>query len=193
MPYIVQGDSAEVRTANYARMNFDYDYPYELDLDPKSKFHEKLRTKIWARASESRKEISKRFPSWNEIDKVLTNYIPLSEKEERVKEKDSRKPVSIIFPYSYSNLESLLTYMSLAFFQDPIFQYEGVEDSDTVGAMLMELVIRLHCIKTKVPLALHTVLRDGFAYGVGIGMPGWVKRYGQVPIKTSIITQSKLG
>ena len=46
MPYIVQGDSAEVRTANYARMNFDYDYPYELDLDPKSKFHEKLRTKM---------------------------------------------------------------------------------------------------------------------------------------------------
>ena len=193
MPYIVQGDSKETRSANYARMSFDYDYPFGLDLDPKSKFHEKLRSKIWERASESRKEISKRFPSWNEIDKVLTTYIPLSDKEENVKNKDSRKPVSIIFPYSYSNLESLLTYMSLAFFQDPMFQYEGVEDGDTVGAMLMELVIRLHCIKTKVPLALHTVLRDSFAYGVGIGMPGWVKRYGKVPIKSSISTMSELG
>ena len=102
-PYIVQGDSAEVRTANYARLSFDYDYPYELDLDPKSKFHEKLRTKIWSRASESRREISKRFPSWNEMDKILTTYIPLSDKEEKVKNKDSRKPVSIIFPYFFIN------------------------------------------------------------------------------------------
>ena len=193
MPYIVQGDSAEVRMGNYARLNFDYDYPYGLNLDPKSDFHESLRSKIWQRASNSRKEISKRFPSWNEIDQVLTTYIPLSDKEKRIKDKDSRKPVSIIFPYSYSNLESLLTYMSLAFFQDPIFQYEGVEDSDTLGAMLMELVIRLHCIKTKVPLALHTIFRDAFSYGVGIGMPGWVRRYGKIPVRSKIVTESELG
>jgi len=193
MPYIVQGDSAEVRRDNYARLNFDYDYPYGLNLDPKSDFHESLRSKIWQRASNSRKEISKRFPSWNEIDQVLTTYIPLSDKEKRIKDKDSRKPVSIIFPYSYSNLESLLTYMSLAFFQDPIFQYEGVEDSDTLGAMLMELVIRLHCIKTKVPLALHTIFRDAFSYGVGIGMPGWVRRYGKIPVRSKIVTESELG
>ena len=193
MPYIVQGDSAEVRSANYKDLNFDYDYPYGLDLDPKSDFHEELRTKIWSRASESRKMMSKRFPSWNEIDQILTTYIPLSEKEENVKHKDSRKPVSIIFPYSYSNLESLLTYMTLAFFQDPVFQYEGVEDDDEIGAMLMELVIRLHCIKTKVPLAIHTNFRDAFSYGIGIGMPGWVKRYGMRPIKSNVVTESELG
>jgi hypothetical protein len=193
MSYIVQGDSAEVRRSNYEHLEFDYEYPYELDLDPKSDFHEELRTKIWTRASESRKAISNRFSSWNEIDQILTTYIPLSDKEEAVKNKDSRKPVSIIFPYSYSNLESLLTYMTLAFFQDPMFQYEGVEDSDTVGAMLMELVVRLHCIKTKVPLALHTIFRDSLGYGVGIGLPGWVKRYGKRPIKSKIVTQSELG
>jgi len=193
MPYIVQGDSAEVRKTDYSHLNFDYSYPYGLNLDPKSDFHEELRSKIWARAVESRRVISKRFSSWNEIDKILTTYIPLSDKEEMVKNKDSRKPVSIIFPYSYSNLESLLTYMSMAFIQDPIFQYEGVEPDDTIGAILMELIIRLHCYKTKVPLALHTVFRDAFAYGIGIGMPGWVRRYGRRPIKTSIITESGLG
>jgi len=193
MPYIVQGDSAENRTANYSEMSFDYDYPYELDLDPKSDFHEKLRSKIWQRASDSHKEMSKRYPSWRKIDQTLTAYIPLSDKEEKVKNKDSRKPVSIIFPYSYSNMESLLAYMSMAFFQDPMFQYEGVEDSDTLGAMLMELVIRLHCIKTKVPLSLHTVLRDNFAYGIGVGIPGWVRRYGKVPIKSSVTLESELG
>lgn len=188
MPYIVQGDSAEVRSANYQHMNFDYDYPYELDLDPKSKLHESIRNKIWQRASDSKRLISKRYKSWNEVDKINTTYIPLSDLEEDVKNKDSNKPVSIIFPYSYSNLESLLTYMSLAFFQDPMFQYEGVEDDDTIGAMLMELVIRLHCIKNKVPLALHTILRDNFSYGVGIGIPEWVKRFGKKPVKSNIIT-----
>jgi len=193
MPYIVQGDSAEVRSANYRDMKFDYEYPNGLDLSPNSDFHESLRNKIWQRAIDSRRVMSKRYDSWNEIDKINTVYIPLSEEEEKVKNKDSRKPVSIIFPYSYSNLESLLTYMSLAFFQDPIFQYEGVEADDTIGGMLMELIIRLHCIKTKVPLAIHTILRDNFSYGIGVGIPEWVKRYGRVPVKSSISTLDESG
>ena len=193
MPYIVQGDSKEVRSANYRDLKFDYDYPDGLDLNPNSRFHEELRSKIWQRAIESRRVISKRYDSWNEVDKVLTTYIPLSDKEHSVKDKDSRKPVSIIFPYSYSNLESLLTYMLAAFGQDPMFQYEGIEDSDTIGAMLMEQVVRLHCIKTKVLLKLHTILRDNFSYGIGIGIPEWVKRYGKVPIKSSITTIDDLG
>ena len=193
MPYIVQGEPSTNKYDIYNQKNFDYEYPNGLDLKPGNKFHNDLRNKIWNRAREARNEISKRFSSWNEMDRVLTTYIPLSDKEKISKNKDSRKPVSIVFPYTYSMLEALLTYMSLAFFQDPMFQYEGVEDDDTIGAMLLELVIRLHCIKTKVPLALHTVLRDSFAYGVGIGIPGWKKVYGRVPIKSSAQTQSELG
>jgi len=185
MPYIVQGDSADVRTSQYRDLKFDYEYPDGLDLDPNSEFHEKLRSKIWQRAIDSRKVMSKRYDSWNEVDKVLTTYIPASVVEKEVKKKDSRKPISIIFPYSYSNLESLLTYMIVAFGQDPMFQYEGVEADDTIGAMLMELVIRLHCIKNKVLLKLHTILRDNFAYGIGIGIPEWTTRYGKTPIKSN--------
>lgn len=192
MPYIVTGE-ADNQKVDYSRETYDYNYPLGLDLRPDSKFHTNLRNKIWSRARESRNEISKRFSAWNEIDRKMTTYIPLKDKEEVLKKKDTSKPVSIVFPYSYSMLESLLTYLSMAFFQDPMFQYEGVEDDDTIGAMLLELVIRLHCIKTKVPLALHTVLRDSLCYGVGIGIPGWVRQYGRRPIKSSIITQSELG
>ena len=192
MPYISTGE-ADTQKVNYTDKEYNYDYPEGLNLKPDSEFHIKLRGKIWARARESRNEISKRFPAWREIDKKNTVYIDLKDSEDRLKKKDSAKPVSIVFPYSYSMLEALLTYLSMAFFQDPMFQYEGVEDDDTIGAMLMELVIRLHCIKTKVPLALHTVLRDSLCYGVGIGIPGWVRQYGKKPVKTSITTQSELG
>lgn len=193
MPYIVRGEPTSWKDDIYNRKTFDYEYPNGLDLKPGSDFHNKLRSKIWQRAQESRHEISKRFDSWREIDKTLTAYIPLKDKENQLKRKDSSKPVSIVFPYSYSMLEALLTYLSMAFFQDPIFQYEGVEDDDTVGAMLLELVIRLHCIKNKVPLNVHTVLRDCLGYGVGVAIPGWKQLYGRKPVKSSIITQSELG
>jgi len=192
MPYIVTGES-DYPNIDYSREIYDYDYPGGLDLKPDSEFHTSLRNKIWSRARESRNEISKRFPDWREIDRKMTTYIPLKDKEEALKKKDTNKPVSIVFPYSYSMLEALLTYLSMAFFQDPMFQYEGVEDDDTIGAMLMELVIRLHCIKTKVPLALHTILRDSLCYGVGIGIPGWVQQYGRKPIRSTTETQSDLG
>ena len=191
-PYIVQGEPGP-RMDIYSRDNYDYEYPNGLDLKPGSDFHNNLRNKIWQRARESRNEMSKRFSSWNEMDRVLTTYIPTSDKEKRIKQKDSRKPISIVFPYTYSMLEALLTYMSMAFFQDPMFQYEGVEDDDTIGTMLLELIVRVHCIKTKVPLALHTVLRDCFVYGVGIGLPGWRKLYGRVPIKSTVVTESPIG
>uniref|UniRef100_A0A6H1ZML8 Portal protein n=2 Tax=viral metagenome TaxID=1070528 RepID=A0A6H1ZML8_9ZZZZ len=192
MPYIVTGEPSSPKP-DYSRMNFDYEYPDGLDLKPGSKLHDNLRSKIWTRARESRNEISKRFPSWREIDKNLTTYIPLKDKEEKLKKKDSTKPVSIVFPYSYAELEALLTYMSMAFFQDPIWRYEGVDDEDTIGGMLLELTIKLQCIKSKVPLALHTVFRDNFAYGIGAGIPTWITRTGKVPRKSTIVTESELG
>jgi len=192
MPYIITGEPSSWRDESY-RKEFNYKYPLGLDLRPDSPLHKRLRARIWERARTSRNEISKRFPSWREIDKTLTTYIPLKDKELSMKSSDPSKPVSIVFPYSYSMLEALLTYLSSAFFQDPMFQYEGVEDDDTIGAMLMELVIRLHCIKNKVPLAVHTVLRDCLGYGVGIGVPEWRQQYGKKLIKSTITTESELG
>ena len=197
MPFIVTGEPSGWRDDNYKK-DFNYKYPYGLDLRPDSALHKKLRSRIWERATASRNEISKRFSSWREIDKTLTTYVDLSNtdkgtKEDDIKLKDPTKPLTIVFPYTYSMLEALLTYLSIAFFQDPMFQYEGVEDDDTVGAMLMELVIRLHCIKNKVPLAIHTVLRDSLSYGVGIGIPEWRRQYGKKVIKASVITESALG
>jgi len=193
MPYIVTGEPSSWKNDIYSKQNHDYKYPDDLDLKPGSDLHKALRDKIWRRASASRNEVQKRYTSWREIDRTLTIYMPLKDKEEQLKQKDASKPVSIVFPYSYSMLEALLTYLSMAFFQDPIFQYDGVEDDDTIGAMLMEMVIRLHCIKNKVPLAIHTVLRDALCYGVGVAIPGWKSVYGKRPIKASVITQSELG
>jgi hypothetical protein len=59
--------------------------------------------------------------------------------------------------------------------------------------MLLEMVVDLHCNKNKVPLNVHTALRDNFGYGIAIVIPEWVRRYGRKPIRGDMVTQSQLG
>jgi hypothetical protein len=193
MPYIVNGEPGGWRTNDYRDTNHNYDYPYGLNLHPDSDFHTQLRNKIWQRARESRNEIQKRFDSWREIDRSLTAYIPLKTVEEQLKKEDASKPVSIVFPYTYSMLEALLTYLSIAFFQDPVFRYEGFDDKDTIGAMLLEKVVQMHCVKSKTILNLHTMFRDALAYGVGNVIPEWFIRRGRKPVKKTHSIMSMLG
>ncbi len=191
MPYISKG--VPTKKSGTYRTKHDYKYPEGLNLTPGNKLHDFIRDQVWERAGAARLELQKRFSSWNEIDRTLTAYVDLTKDEEDIVEKDESKPVSIVFPYSYSMLEALLTYLSMAFFQDPIFQYEGVEDSDTVGAMLMEMVIKLHCNKTKVPLYLHTAYRDALSYGISAVIPEWVRKRGRKPVRNQSILESELG
>jgi hypothetical protein len=195
MPYIVQGEPTSWKSENYKDDFPEYKakYPEGLDLKPGSDDHDRIRSMIWQKTIEARNSIQKRFDNWREIDRTLTTYVSMSEVDKKVKDKDEAKPVAIVFPYSYSMLESLLTYLCMAFFQDPIFPYEGVEDDDTIGAMLLELVVRLHCIKNKVALNLHTVFRDSLAYGISAAVPGWTRRWGRKPIVSESITGSPLG
>jgi len=124
---------------------------------------------------ESSSEMSKRHASWKQIDRTLTAYIPLDEMEKRVKENDERKPVSIVIPYSFATLETLLTYFSAAFLDYPIFKYSGNGPEDRVGAILLEKVIEQQSRRAKMALALLTTFRDGWAYGFGTIAPYWDK------------------
>lgn len=193
MPYIVTGDlenRLDSYTSDLTKVDYGYRYPKGLNLKPGSELHNKLRSNLIRRAQDARVEMSKRFDSWNEIDRLLTTYVHLKDSEILLQEKDPNKPVTIVFPYTYSMLEALLTYLTLAFFQDPIFQYEGVGPEDVRGAMLLELVIRLHCIKTKVALSIHTALRDSLSYGIGISVPKWVTKQGKKAIRSSVTLSS---
>jgi len=178
MPNIVTGNTAYNQSINSSD-KFDYKYPKNLDLKPGSKLHEKIKVEVLERARNSYRVMSTRHDAWNKIDHTLTAYISVDEEENKIKDKDIRKPVSIVFPYSYTVLETLLSFYTAAFIQDPIFRYEGVGPSDIIGAILLEKLISLQCSKTKVGLNLHTQARDSFAYGLGIATPTWTTEYGK--------------
>ena len=122
MPNIlVNPDAARPTTILSSSVKFDYKYPDGLDLSPGSKLHRKLKDEIYNRALNSQASMSKRYPYWQSIDRTLTAYIEIDEKEQKVLEDDNRKPVSIVLPYSYAVMETLLAYMISAFVQEPIF------------------------------------------------------------------------
>lgn len=156
----------------------DYQYPEGLDLRPDSELHQKVLAKLLNRIRVAYDKMDSRRSSWREIDKTLTAYVRLDELERKVKEKDDRAPVSIVFPHSYSILETLTAFMDGLFLREPIFRYDGNSPEDTIGAILMTKVVEAHCKRFKVGLALHTAFKDGIAYGVGACFPLWKQKWG---------------
>jgi hypothetical protein len=179
MPYIV--DSGEWRRdpSIFEHTNFDYDYPEGLNLKPGSELHDDIVKRIMEYARKSALVISDRHPVWHDMDDKLTGYIALSDEEKKVRKADSRKPISIVFPYTYAILETLMSYMMSAFIVEPMFRYEGVGPEDVTGAFLLEKLINLQVVRSKVALNLHTLFRDSNAYGIGVVSPQWERKVGK--------------
>ena len=195
MPYILQGDpgaALDTTSMREALANSDYEYPEDLELKPDSALHKKLVKELLSRARTSYVHMSKRHNSWQATDKTLTAYIPTSDEEDRIKKADPRKPISIVYPYTHAILESLLGYMVAAFFQEPIFRYEGHGPDDILGSILLTKAIQLQCARNKVALSLHTMFRDSFAYGIGVAVPSWKIQTGKRLVNEDVGFMSSL-
>lgn len=187
MPYTVtnpENNAGKLSALKSLGITYDYDYPEGLDLRPGSKLHNRIVSEVSQRARDSHSFMQKRFPSWQHTDKVLTSFVKLSEEEERTKAKDARKPMSVVVPYSYAMLETLLTYVVAALLNDPIFSYSGRGPEDTAKAILLQELINQQTHRSKTALQLHTMFRDMLAYGIGPAVPCWEKRLGKRVIRT---------
>lgn len=180
MPHMVYSDEGNSSRTNFSNVNIEYDYPEGLNFDPKGDFHRSVLTKVIRYAHEAAGAISTRFDSWNEMDRTLTAFIEIDDKEDEIVYNDPRKPVSIVFPYTYAIMETIMAYLVSAFFQDPVFRYEGHGPEDVIGSIMLEKVVALHCNKNKVLLDLHTFFRDSLAYGLGIVGPYWDVQRGTI-------------
>lgn len=175
MPNVIQGAHTPEFTISE---DYNYVYPMGLELRPDQKLHQDVLARLMRRVQVASEKLESRRKSWREIDKTLTAYVRLDELEQKVKAKDDRAPVSIVFPHSYSILETLTAFMDGLFLKGPIFRYDGNSPEDTIGAILMTKVIETHCKRFKTGLALHTAFKDGIAYGVGACFPMWKTKTG---------------
>jgi len=183
MPNIEIGDYTQDTSGEAYKQDYGYDYPYNLNLKPGSEESKKIVDFVMQRARISSAHMSRYHDKWNKLDRSLTAYVDLDDKEKEVQAADNRKPVSIVVPHSYAILEATLGYMVSAFFQEPIFRFEGTSPDDTIGGILLTKVIDLHCFKTAVALNLHTMFRDNFVYSFGAVAPGWEVRRGSKAVK----------
>lgn len=196
MPPVIRGNwSGIVSDQNFLFKDRDleYKYPYNMDLRPGRPLHDRIVARVLERAQDSYDVMSKRYPTWNSMDEVLTAYIPLSDYEKALKKQDRNKPVSIVVPHSYAALETILAYCTKAFLTNQIFQYEGVGPEDSIGAKLLELVVAQQVHRFKAALDMHTGFRDGLSYGFHVSSVGWEERWGMKPIIRSTPQFTSLG
>ena len=182
-------------------VDYDYDYGHGLNLKPGSLQHEKLKNEVLKRANASATVARSRHDEWRSIDASLRAYVnpdKVKEKSNKAKKGSRFDPSegesmpSVVMPVSFATLETLLTYMTTTFLQDPIFRYKGTNPSSMAGAQILERVIANHCRRSSVGLNLHTQWRDAFAYGIGIVSPSWVRRYGKRPRKRELGTRDSI-
>lgn len=161
---------------------FRYKYPNGLSLHPGSDLHNKIRDRIINRAFVSHNAMEQRHHDWRANDEMLNVYIRADAEERIVQSVDERKPIAIVVPALFAVLDTLLTYMSAAFIQNPVFRFRGSGPEDTVGALILEKSIQQQIVRSKVELSLYALWRDAFTYGVGLAAPIWYAKHGKKTI-----------
>jgi hypothetical protein len=180
MPITIADNEGRSARTYWTSKNFQYQYPLGLNLHPTQTLAQTIVDKVMNRAVQSSSVISNRYPSWARVDEMLTGFIVPSKDALEAKRKNRRKPVEIVVPEMYAIMEILLTYMTSALLDGPVFQYDGTAPEDLIGAILLEKVVDQQIRYTKGRLALHTGFRDAFAYGFGLLAPEWTKKYATV-------------
>lgn len=152
---------------------YDLRYPNGLDLKPGTMLHDEIVENVMTRARQASRTIATKYKKWEKIDDNLSAFVPLDTEEKKIKNKDDRKPVSMVIPISYAVLDTMLTYLIQSFSQDRLFRYEPRTGEDTLGTLYLEKIIQQQTDRTNALLELHTMWRDAIAYGIGIIAVRW--------------------
>lgn len=177
MPNIVHGNSSTDLQNIYRDVK--YDYAPGIDLTPNSALHKRIIDLVTRMADDSYAQMSKRHSTWNDLDNTLKVYIPADDAEKKLKNRDKRKPTSIVVPYSYATIETIMAYLTKGLLSDNVFQYDGQAPEDTLPAKMLELVVNQQVRRFKSDLEMHTSLRDSLAYGFGASTVAWSEVWGK--------------
>ncbi len=201
MPIVIIGNTTQGVSHSFTGDAIEYNYPHGLNFSPRSRRHQNIVARLMQLAEESYGIMSQRHPQWREIDEMMTAFIPLSDYEKALKQRGGSKdqfhgrnrPVSVVVPYSYATMETVMTYLVQAFFQNPTFQYDGVGREDTIKVKLLELAVDAQARRYKAALAMHTSMTDSLKYGIGISTFKWKETYGKRPVDQQVVQETEFG
>lgn len=172
--------AAKTIPRNLSEMNFDYEYPGLPNLKPGSEPSKKICEEIQNRIEASRSHTDPLVDRHQEMDRIVTAYMPESDYDNAVKSKDSRKQLTFVVPMTFAMREMFLTYLTQVFLMgDSIHKYKGVGNTEAriAGAMLERVVAR-QASWFNHRLHWNTTWSDSLMYGRGRAVINWSKRKG---------------
>lgn len=147
-------------------------------LVPKSELHARVLEHLRSRINMSEREMSKFYGRWRSAEAKVQAYVHLPDYEKEVeqanKEGKPPKPVSIVVPYTFATISTIVTYMIHTFTgRKPMFQVSSYKTEAAEAATRMETLLQYNADHTQLIKHLFQYFTDGEIYGVGVLRTAW--------------------
>ena len=148
-------------------------------LKPDSQLHDKVLDYLLRRLNYSEEKMSHFYHRWRVMEQRTQAYIDLPEWEQewkRMNEKGKKpSPVSIVVPYQFSTISTIVTYLLHTFTgRKPMFNVGSYKDETAHSSRMMETVLQYQSDHTRLIKELFEFLQSSQQYGVGILRTLWV-------------------
>lgn len=147
-------------------------------LRPNSPEHTKVLEHVKKRLLESERQMSQFYTRWNVLERQIQAYITLPDWEKTLKEMNDKgatpRAVSIVIPYTYATIATVVTYHMQVFGGHSPYMQVGSNKNETMQSSTnMEQVLQYNCDHNRFLRWLWQFLQDSQSYGVGIFLNRW--------------------
>lgn len=147
-------------------------------LKPKSREHEKLLQFLLKRLEMSERNMANFYDRWQANERRVQAYVSLKDWEQELREANNSgeapKVTSVVIPYSYATIATVVTYLVHTFTgRKPMFQVGTYKDKTQDGARKLEKVLQYNADHTRMIRHLFQHFYDGELYGVGALRTNW--------------------
>ncbi|MEA2037474.1 MAG: hypothetical protein U9O94_08240, partial [Nanoarchaeota archaeon] len=147
-------------------------------IKPESQHHGMVLSKLNKMLKTSEDKMNAFYERWGVAEKKMQAYIDLSDAEEIMKEDNDAgkapKIISIVVPYSYSTISTIVTYLIHTFTgQKPMFSVSPYKAECIDAARNMETILQYQADHSRLIKQFYQWFMDGEIYGVGIMKTLW--------------------
>lgn len=173
----------EKAAQKFAGLKFDYEYPsvdgHRLDLRPGSEISTRIIRMVEQGIAEAKPLNERMDPAWRQMEHTLRGYMPADEWDQKVKDRDPRRPVNVVVPQTFSLREMFRTYMFYKFLRGGTihrFRALGTRADEIVKAANQERIVAKIGAWFNEGLAMDMAFADNFTYGIGVVALDWTRK-----------------
>ena len=147
-------------------------------LAPDTPRHAAVKQYLLDRLSASEKRMNQRYSRWRVNELQFQAYISLREHEKLLRQirqsKSMPEITSLVIPYSYSTIMSIVTYLLQVFAgQEPIFRVNATKAESMMNQEYVELALKHNTSHTRMVIKIFQFLLDSQIYNLGVMRNLW--------------------